>query len=114
MLKNTIRRRAQTAAPILTACQECGATDGLERHHPNYAEPDRFEVLCVPCHVKADQRDGHRAVKQPKACKVCGKAFMPTHSKNHSTCSRECLSAIGRMNAEKRWGSGRKSQTSPV
>lgn len=114
MLKNTIRRRAQTAAPTLMACEECGEVKHLQRHHPDYSRPNHFEILCRPCHVLADQRDGHRRTKQPKNCKVCGKAFMPTHSKNHTTCSRECLSAIGRMNAEKRWGSGRKNRTFPA
>ena len=113
MLKNTIRRRAQTAAPTLTACQECGSTGRLQRHHPNYAEPNRFQVLCLPCHVKADQRDGYRKAKVPKRCELCGKEFMPTHSTKHRLCSPECRSEMGRINAEKRWGpSGCKSQTS--
>ncbi len=97
------RKRSQRAMPTLAKCQECGATGKLERHHPNYAEPDRFEVLCPPCHIKADQRDGTRRKKPMKACKVCGAMFLPSHSKKHNTCSKTCLSAIGRINAMKRW-----------
>jgi hypothetical protein len=113
MLKNTIRRRAQKAAPNPTCCQDCGATGPLERHHQNYQEPDRFEVLCQPCHVKADQRDGTRRRKQPIPCKVCGVQFLPSHSKKHTTCSRQCLAEIGRRNAQKRWGTGTKNQPTP-
>lgn len=108
------RKRAQRALPSLQgmSCENCGATGALERHHPNYSEPDRVEVLCHPCHVKADQRDGHRRTKEPKACKVCGTMFVPSHSKKHSTCSAACLSAIGRINALNRWDAGRQSPTS--
>jgi len=113
MRKNTIRRRAQTAAPNPTQCEACGVGGHLERHHPNYSEPDRFEVLCPPCHVKADQRDGTRKMRQAKACTLCGAAFMPTHSKKHSLCSAKCRSEMGRINAEKRWGpSGSRSPRS--
>ena len=99
------RKRAQRAMPTLKGqvCQRCGSTRGLQRHHPDYADLNRFEVLCRPCHGEADVRDGHRKTKQPKACKVCGNLFMPSHSQKHSTCSRECLSEVGRRNAEKRW-----------
>lgn len=102
------RKRAQRSLPSLEGqtCGNCGATVRLERHHPDYSDPDRFEVLCVTCHVAADQRNGHRRQKQPIPCKVCGRLFMPSHSKNHHTCGRECLSAIGRLNANKRWHPG--------
>lgn len=112
MQKNTMRKLAQRLNPIMTACQECGATGKLQRHHPDYSKPDQVEILCIPCHVKADQRDGHRHVKQMRACKVCGTMFLPSHSKKSSTCSSACLSTVGRMNAMKRWGSGTENQTS--
>lgn len=48
-------------------------------------------------------RDGHRRTKKTKLCKVCGTEFTPSHSKKHSTCSKKCLSEIGRRNAMKRW-----------
>lgn len=111
MKKNSMRKSAQRAIPIVTACQECGATENLQRHHPDYSQPDRVEILCPPCHLKADQRDGTRKAKQTKLCKVCGKEFTPRHSKKHSTCSKECLAEIGRRNAMKRWGNrGQSSQ----
>jgi hypothetical protein len=113
MRKNTIRKRAQRTEPDPTMCQECGATGSLERHHPDYTDPDRFEVLCQPCHVRADLRDGTRRQKKRKACKVCGAMFLPSHSKKHTTCGPECLSEIGRRNARKRWGHGTLSQPTP-
>lgn len=114
MNKNSIRKRAQKAEPVPFHCEACGATENLERHHPNYSKPDVFEVLCRPCHVKADQAAGYRRKKQPKACALCGTQFMPTHSKKHSLCSDACRSEMGRINARKRWGSGTLSLTSRV
>jgi hypothetical protein len=103
MKKATIRKRAQRAMPILAACQICKSTENLQRHHPDYSEPNHIEVLCQSCHLAADQRDGTRKAKQAKPCKVCGREFMPCHSRKHATCSKECLREIGRLNAMKRW-----------
>lgn len=103
-MKNTIRKRARKATASVETCQACGATGPLERHHPNYETPDVVEVLCAPCHVKADQRDGTRKVKATKACTICGANFLPTHSKKHTICSPECRVEAGRRNAAKRWG----------
>lgn len=106
--KWTARKIAQRLMPDLSAqtCAECGGTHRLQRHHPDYAKPAEFVVLCQACHIKADMRDGHRRTKQMKACRVCGKGFYPTHSKKHSTCSPACLSILGRANALKRWRPG--------
>ena len=103
------RKRAQRARPNLANenCQTCGTARNLQRHHPDYGKPDVFQILCQPCHIKADQRDGHRRKKQEIPCKVCNRMFLPSHSKNHRTCSPACLSEIGRRNAWKRWHSGR-------
>lgn len=102
-IRDVAHKSAQRAMPVLTMCQECGSTDNLERHHPNYNQPSIFQVLCQKCHIKADQRDGTRRTRKTKNCKVCGKEFTPSHSKNNNTCSKECLSEIGRINANKRW-----------
>ncbi len=102
------RKRAQRDLPSLggITCENCKIEDAKERHHPDYANVDVYQVLCRPCHVEADKRDGHRRTKQEKRCKVCGKMFIPNHSKKHTTCSRNCLSEIGRLNAMKRWDNG--------
>ena len=111
--KNTLRKAARKATAGVMACQACGATGELERHHPDYSKPDLIEVLCPPCHVKADQRDGTRAAKQEKPCAHCGRLFMPTHSKKHALCSDECRAIVGRINAQKRWAkSGGSNPTS--
>jgi hypothetical protein len=112
MKKNSMRKAAQRAVPNAETCEMCGLTGQMQRHHPNYAEPDRIEILCPPCHVKADHRDGTRRIKQMKACKVCGKNFLPCHTKKHSTCSKVCLAEIGRRNAMKRWGGCQSLETS--
>jgi NMD protein affecting ribosome stability and mRNA decay len=98
------RKRAQRAKPNLSGekCQQCGATERLERHHPDYSKPDLFVVLCDSCHIRADQSAGFQKKKKTRRCSVCGKEFIPNHSKKHTTCSRECLSEIGRRNAAKR------------
>ena len=102
--KNSVRKLAQLIAPNLEECEKCGATENLSRHHPDYSQPYRFEILCRPCHIKADIRDGHRKSKATRPCAVCKTEFLPSHSKKHKTCSAACLSEIGRLNAEKRWG----------
>ena len=101
------RKRAQRNLKSLEGvmCEVCGVA-AKERHHPDYEKPDVYQVLCRLCHVIADKRDGHRRVRQEKRCKICGKMFMPCHSKKHNTCSRGCLSEMGRRNAMKRWANG--------
>jgi len=37
--------------PIGEKCAICGATDHLERHHPDYSKPDVVITLCKRCHV---------------------------------------------------------------
>jgi len=31
-------------------CENCGATDKLHAHHPDYSKPLEIVTLCVPCH----------------------------------------------------------------
>jgi len=99
-----IRKAAQRAVSLAgKQCSECNGTHRLQRHHPDYSKPSEIVILCQRCHVAADIAAGFRKVKQPKLCKVCGTEFLPNHSRKHSTCSRECLSEIGRQNSLKRW-----------
>lgn len=54
------KRRARMIAVAGHRCQSCGATTGLEVHHLTYnrlgEERDSdLEVLCPPCHVRADR-----------------------------------------------------------
>ena len=101
--KQAARKRAQRLITA-TECQECGATGvRLDRHHPNIlGEPLRVEILCQPCHVKADMRDGTRKTKELKVCTICGQDFLPPHTTSQ-TCSRECFSESARRNANARW-----------
>jgi hypothetical protein len=36
-------------------CENCGATKGIERHHPDYSKPLEFVCLCTPCHYLANR-----------------------------------------------------------
>lgn len=108
--KNTIRKRAQRKHPILEKCQDCGTPPPLERHHPDYSDPERVEILCPPCHVKADKRDGTRPTKPPKPCAVCGTLFNYTHTRVKA-CGPTCRAELGRLAATKRWGGRSKMKT---
>lgn len=110
-----IRKQAQRAHPTMTGCERCGSTNRLQRHHPDYTQPTTIIVLCQTCHVKADMEDGSRRKRQPKACTVCGTTFTQYSHSRVKCCSKDCLSELGRRNAQKRWGTrGSSSQTSPV
>lgn len=84
-------------------CEQCNSTERLQRHHQTYSSSE-CQILCQACHVKADQVDGFRRTKQSKDCIVCGSSFIPSHTKKHNTCSKACLSIIGRINAQKKMG----------
>ena len=45
------------------ACQMCGLTKRLERHHPDYDLPLLIVWLCKPCHCVADKTRRAREVK---------------------------------------------------
>lgn len=88
---NSGRRRARTAFPILTPCENCGRTDDVERHHKdaNTLNNDRSNIamLCPRCHMKEDGRyyrlaeigkaQAIRNIQPPKNCLVCGRIFKP-------------------------------------
>jgi hypothetical protein len=62
-----VRQRARVAMPDLDACERCGFTRRLSRHHPNPdGEPDRFVVLCRRCHVRADIALGKHYMSPPR------------------------------------------------
>jgi len=97
-----VRKASQRMLPTLDACERCGVTENLQRHHHNYADHAAFEILCRPCHEKWHAAE--RLASRMKPCVICGTRFLPNHSKKHTTCSRPCLSELGRRNAMKRWG----------
>ena len=98
------RKAAQRAVSLQgKICEACGSVNRLQRHHHDYSKRTEVTILCQSCHSQADLADGTRKAKEMKSCKLCGTAFMPTHSKNHTLCSPECRSEIGRINAYKRW-----------
>jgi hypothetical protein len=115
MNRAAVRKRAQRAVPAMTICDDCGAVDNLQRHHPDYLRPEEVIILCQRCHTNIHLLFGTwgNGPKTLRACVICGQDFIPKHSKKGVTCSRACLSELGRRNARKRWGSGPKSPTYP-
>ena len=105
--KSALHKRAQRAYPQLIACVVCGTTSSLQRHHPNLNDALTVVILCQACHAREHVRLGTwgRGEKQAKTCAVCGKDFSDYSHTKVKTCSRTCLSELGRRNARKRWGS---------
>jgi len=106
MKKNTIRKRTQRKLSVeKKQCENCGSTINLQRHHEEYNESGKVALLCQNCHKNLHYLQGNwgRGLKKIKNCKICGKEFLPNHSKNHNTCSKTCLSELGKRNANKRW-----------
>ena len=100
------RKRAQRAYPTLNVCEHCGGTSQLQRHHPNLQDAESVVILCQRCHAAEHVRLGTwgQGPKKPKTCVVCGKDFSDYSHIRAKTCSRACLSELGRRNARKRWG----------
>jgi len=99
------RKAAQRAYPRLTACEHCGTTSQLQRHHPDLSDALSVVILCQPCHAAEHVRHGTwgNGPRTVKTCVVCGKDFSDYSHIRAKTCSRACLSELGRRNARKRW-----------
>lgn len=38
-------------------CSQCGSTDRIQAHHPDYTKPLEIVWLCTPCHGKTWRKD---------------------------------------------------------
>jgi hypothetical protein len=38
--------------PLGSHCEQCGASEKLHRHHPDYTKPLEVIILCVACHER--------------------------------------------------------------
>lgn len=38
--------------PLEPTCEKCGATEHLEKHHPDYSKPLEVLTLCRSCHMR--------------------------------------------------------------
>ena len=108
LTKSAYRKQAQREYPILPPCQKCGSADRVQRHHPTLEDALCVEFLCQKCHTAEHQQSGSwgSGPKQVKVCVICGKEFTNYTHTRVKTCSRECLSDLGRINAFKRWRTG--------
>lgn len=106
LTKAASRKRAQREFPALTACESCGSTSDLQRHHPNLQDALSVVILCQPCHAKAHvaRGDWGHGAKKPKTCAVCGREFSIYSHSRVKTCGDTCRSEAGRRAASKRWG----------
>jgi len=99
------RKRAQRAYPVLPPCERCGSKKRVQRHHKDIKDALSVQFLCQSCHTAEDMMLGKwgRGPKSIKTCMICGSGFTNYTYTRAKTCSRECLSKIGRRNAMKRW-----------
>lgn len=106
LTKSAYRKRAQREYPKLNACERCGSTSNLQRHHPNLEDALSVVILCQACHAEEHVRRGDwgQGKRPAKTCVVCGREFSDYSHVRVKTCSPTCLSEIGRVNARKRWG----------
>jgi len=44
--------QANLKIKILNCCEECGSTENLQKHHPDYNKPLYVKILCRNCHTK--------------------------------------------------------------
>ena len=117
-MTNWAARKAAQRAIKAVKCETCGATEHLQRHHPDINKPLEVQVLCQRCHTEIHLADGTwgQGERAKATCVICGKTFLPLDSHPHKTCSAACLSKLGRQNAMKRWGPGvvTGNETHPV
>lgn len=45
-----------------TQCNDCGQKALLEKHHPDYGQPEQIIWVCRPCHVKRHMRHVKRGI----------------------------------------------------
>jgi hypothetical protein len=49
-LQSRAQYLALTRIPVFK-CEVCGATEKLQRHHPDYSKPLEVQILCAHCHI---------------------------------------------------------------
>lgn len=47
-----VARNAARYVPLGDRCEDCGATENLEHHHPDYSKPKFTVTVCGRCHKK--------------------------------------------------------------
>lgn len=45
--------------PLGPCCEECGSTERLERHHPDYDKSLEIITLCKSCHINLGKNEGY-------------------------------------------------------
>lgn len=112
---SALRKRSQRSFAIDDeSCELCGSDINIQRHHPDPTSAN-FLIVCQKCHVEIHMKDGSwgRGLRKTKNCVICGSEFVPNHSKKHTTCSKPCLSELGKRNALKRWHPNESTDLKP-
>jgi len=55
--KHVAGLQARRKIPLDSKCSQCGATEKLQRHHPDYAKPLEVVTLCMTCHKKLHRKE---------------------------------------------------------
>ena len=50
--KRVYAHRRNWLLPIGSNCSQCGSTENLVRHHPDYTKPKTVITFCNDCHIK--------------------------------------------------------------
>lgn len=92
---------AQRNIPLKDACERCGATEDLMRHHPDYNKPLEVLTLCRSCHSKAHSiRKKIKINLKGRHCDSCGKVFGECERKHPSYVGRSCTFWIPKEKAK--------------
>ena len=89
----------------LSACEHCGSTSQLQRHHPDLQDAESVVILCQPCHAAEHVRLGTwgQGPKEAEDLRCLREGLRGLLAPRNKCCSRECLTELGRANARKRW-----------
>ena len=107
---NAGRKQAQRLYKNLHACERCGGTQTLHRHHLDHNtsnnQSSNVAVLCSKCHGALHANQRWKDHTKDRTCLYCGKTFTYIRPRE-KTCSRECGNKLA-------WMKRRLHQESPT
>lgn len=106
---NAARRRAQRIYEA-KKCSLCNSQSRVQRHHkdrnPCNNTKKNILIVCQSCHVKEHNKTGTWGKRRmnKKKCVICLETFQPRKSRDKLCRNKNCLSVLGKLSAELRWG----------